>query len=308
MCAGRVWGGGGRGRAPALADALPPNALPLTYASTTGPAARMLVPARLRAGDWVIVRHQTYSYNAFNADGATGLSLRNVTLWAVAGMGVYTHQCSGISIVGLRIARLPGRPMSITADGMHLQDSAGGGIVISGCWLEGQGDDGLNTPTSFEAISWLAGDRLSARMGGYFASEAPVVAPGCTANFFNRSSMAPLGTARVAGVNATDQTVTFAEPVPPGVELYSLVNNADNYAAWLQVRTRVRLCSHMRIRMRAGGCTADGQRVHVQPRAGRDAEDVQRLRRAQHVPILLRVRGEDGNGRVGGGRPGGGGR
>lgn len=214
--------------------------LNITYISTTGTTAQFNISATLKLNDYVIVRHQTYGANAFSAYGvAGGISWSNINLWAVAGMGILTDGCSGgITIDSFRIERVGDRPMSITADGLHLQNTRGGGISITNCVFDGQGDDGLNTPTLFDDITWISSDRLSfvvegrPNTGGWGMSEifygvslglcttsadalhrsvrdltecdlssffagpsAPVVNAGDTVNFFNRSSMALLGSA-----------------------------------------------------------------------------------------------------------------
>ena len=71
-------------------------------------AAVLRVAAGLIVGDWVVLRHQGYAYNAFNVAASSDLAWTNVTLWAVGGMGIYTDSCTGIAIDGLRITRVDG--------------------------------------------------------------------------------------------------------------------------------------------------------------------------------------------------------
>jgi len=199
--------------------------------SGEGAAAELAIDAPLTLGDTVIIRHVIYVYNAFTCMNASAFGLRNVTVWAAAGMGVLTLGCTDVALLGLRIAKGPGRPMSISADGAHLQNTRGGAITVRGCTFEGQGDDGLNAPTMYETVTGVAADGLSfavGQLGNPFL-------PGDTANFFNRSSLALLGSAVVVAVAAN--TTTVAPPgVPPGAQL---VNNAAQYAGSLELTDNV---------------------------------------------------------------------
>jgi hypothetical protein len=171
-----------------------------------------------------------------------GVAFRNLTLWATAGMGVYTDSVAGgVTLAGVRVQRAAGRPMSITADGTHFSNTRGGGVVVEDCVFDGQGDDGMNIPTIFQAIVWAAPDGSAIRVEGRPGSgpTAPVVRPGDTANFFNRSTMALLGTAAVTAV-AADFTISLAPPgLPPGAGVYGLINCAEAYAGWVTLRRNV---------------------------------------------------------------------
>jgi hypothetical protein len=146
--------------------------------------------------------------------------------------GVFTLGCTDVSLLGLRITKQPGRPMSIAEDGAHLQNSRGGALLISGCTFEGQGDDGINTPTMYEVISYLSSDRLSFTVG----EQGNPFSPGDPAHFFNRSSLLPLGTAIVASVDAANGSTWLVPPgAPAGVVANSLVINGAQYPESLTV-------------------------------------------------------------------------
>lgn len=209
------------------------NPFNVTYLSTTGTGAQMVIPTALDLNGWVIVRHQVYSYNAISASFTSGFSVLNVSMWAVGGMGVLTNGCNDINIIGMRIERVNGRPMSITADGMHFSNTRGGSVNVIGGLYEGQGDDGLNIPTIFQAIDWLSADRMSFTVNnqpGTPTATQPVVHAGSTVNFFNRSSLALLATGSVVSVSAHGN-ITLAAPLPAGLGLYSLINDAGSYAS-----------------------------------------------------------------------------
>ena len=195
--------------------------LAINYTRATGTAAQLRIAAELIVGQWVVIRHQTYSYNGFSVSRCSDTAWRNVTLWTVAGMGIVTDQCTGIDIEGLRIAKKPGRPMSITADGVHFNNPRGGAITIKDSLFEGQGDDGLNAPTIFQFIVALGSDWFQVGGRGTTGAAAPEFSPGDVVNFFNRSSLLPLGQAAVAAIGANN-TVQLSPPgVPAGVAVFS---------------------------------------------------------------------------------------
>jgi hypothetical protein len=214
------------------------NPISLVYLSTTGASAVVRVEGtQLPVGRWQILRHQVYAYNAFNLYGTKGVRVQNVSLLSLGGMGVYADGVSGgITIDGLSIRKLPGRPLSICADGVHLSNTRGGRVRITNSVFEGQGDDGINVPTIFQQVGWLRGDGLAFQVQ---ARNQPVPAPplfaaGAAVNFFNVSSIAPLGQGQVASIGANN-TVFLAAPAPAGVGLFSLVNNAGMYADEVEV-------------------------------------------------------------------------
>ena len=210
----------------------------LTYLSSTGPAAVLRLEGRhIQVGQWHILRHQVYSFNAFSFYGTRGLAIVNVSLFSMAGMGLYTDSVTGVLVDGLSIRKLPSRPMSITADGIHCSNTRGGTVLIQNSLLEGQGDDGMNIPTIFQQIGALSGSGLDFQVQARSqpCPARPLFAAGDTVNFFNISSMAPLGQGVVASVGG-NFTVTLAAPAPPGVALYTLVNSAAQYADSVVVR------------------------------------------------------------------------
>ena len=209
----------------------------ITYPTPSGASAQLLINTSLPLDEWVVIRHQTYGYNAFDVVESSAIQITNVTLWAVAGMGVYTDQCTDIVLDGLRVEKKENRPMSITADGVHFSNSRGGDITLRNCLFEGQGDDGLNAPTLFQYILAIAGDRLSFQVGGRGTSGAavPFLKAGDTAQFFSRESLLPLGPPALVTSIGSNNTVILATPAPPNATVYSLINNAAEYASTLTV-------------------------------------------------------------------------
>jgi len=125
--------------------------------------------------------------------------------------------------------------MSIAEDGAHLQNSRGGALLIDGCTFEGQGDDGINTPTMYEVVATLAPDRLSLTVG----EQGNPYSPGDPAHFFNRSSLLPLGTAVVAAVGANGTTFLVSPGAPEGVATNALVINGAQFPESLTVTDNI---------------------------------------------------------------------
>lgn len=105
----------------------------------------------IAVGTWVVVRHQTYSYNAVSMTSSQDIVITNVTLYATAGMGVVSSNITNVLLDGVNILRKGNRPMSITADGAHFTSCRGGEVVLRNCIFEGQGDDGLKCVVVHEA-------------------------------------------------------------------------------------------------------------------------------------------------------------
>lgn len=219
-------------------DNLDIYALSPSYTATypTDTPGKMIVRApKLPIGENVIIRHQVYSFNFANAEKTNKLAYSNISLWATGGMGFYTHQCTDVSLTGVRIEKVAGRPMSITADGAHIQDSQGGSVIIRDCVFEGQGDDGINVPTTFQEIVSINPSTSTFQLGGRGAPlESPLFGEGDTVYFYNRSSMAVLGTSSVSAI-LSNNTIQIGSTFPQGVSLYSLVLSPKNFADYLEI-------------------------------------------------------------------------
>lgn len=233
--------------------------IPVTYLSTAGAAAQLRLEGRvLPLGQTFIVRHQVYSFNAFTFTGTTGLALLNTSLFSMGGMGLLTDKCTDIVVDGLSIRKLPGRPMSITADGMHFSNTRGGRVLVQNSLLEGQGDDGMNIPTIFQQVGAISSDGLTLQLQGRNqpCPSPPNFLPGDAVNFFNISDLALLGQGTVASLGP-NLTVVLAAPPPLGVGLFTLVNNAA------QVADSVVLLNNVFRNNRARGALLKSSNVYV---------------------------------------------
>lgn len=98
-----------------------------------------------------VIRHQVYGMNAFTIDNCTKTTVADVQLFGNAGMGVYASDSLDVELLNFGVRRLPGRPMSITADGTHFNQCSGSVRLID-CHIEGQGDDGINVRITCECV------------------------------------------------------------------------------------------------------------------------------------------------------------
>ena len=202
---------------------------PLITYSGKAPALTMSLPISLPVGADVIVRHQVYGFDAFTAHDSDYLAFRNVTIYAAGGVGLVTVNVSGIELDGFCVKKGAGRVMSTTADGFHAMNPRGGAIIVRRCMFEGQGDDGINTPTLYTDIESVSADRhtLTVENTGIFAV-------GDSLNFFNRSSLLLLGNGLVASLQSP-ATIALVDPLPAFVSRYDLINNAASYADYVEV-------------------------------------------------------------------------
>ena len=226
--------------------ALPPHALPVVVSgSPSGGLVNISLPTvpqgTLRVGDAVILRHVIYGSTSLEAHRGSGFTVQNVSLRSGAGMGVYGSFQRDISIAGLRIERVNGRPMSINADGVHFINCRGGPFSLRDSLLEGQGDDGLNVATTYVDIEDMGpspdGSATTLRLGrwGSILPEGLLpLAANDTLVFLHRSDMTEVGRAVVASVSNRNGNVTLTGRIPSGVALldlaYSLQSEADSVA------------------------------------------------------------------------------
>ena len=215
------------------------NALPLGIVAANAGYFNVSLPAELRLGDTIILRHVVYGATGIEAHHSGGLAVTDVALSGVAGMGVYASAVGDVTLDGVRLTRDGGAPMSINADGLHICNPRGGAVVVRNCVLEGQGDDGLNVNTLYLSIEALP-DAHTLRLGKWGALFPAGLLPlqaGDTLAFVSRASMREVGTAAVAAVSQRNGSVTLAGAgLPPGAALYDLVYSLNGTAASVEVR------------------------------------------------------------------------
>ncbi|RMD78462.1 MAG: hypothetical protein D6820_09905, partial [Lentisphaerae bacterium] len=101
---------------------------------------------RYEVGDFVCVRTYVYEYHAISFKDVSHVLLDSINIYSAAGMGfVVSGDSHHMAWKKCRIEPRPGtrRPISITADGIHVSDS-NGYLSIENCVFDGQGDDAIN--------------------------------------------------------------------------------------------------------------------------------------------------------------------
>ena len=213
------------------------NPINLTYNLASNPPMITVEGVKLKQFDYVVLRHQTYSFDAFQVTDSALVTWTAVSIYATGGMGILTESSTDIVMDGLRIERLGSRPMSITADGIHISNPRRGSVILRNSLFDGQGDDGVNVPTIYQEILSMP-DAYTLRVGrAGVVSTSPVVRAGSTISFWNRSSLMPLWTGAVNAVGA-DGTIHLAQPPGPAglVKLFDLITNTDYVADYVEVR------------------------------------------------------------------------
>ena len=107
-----------------------------------------------KTGDWVIVRHQIYSKNAFNFTDCQTVTVQDVTVYTCPGMALMSRGGGDVTLRKFNVMIKPGsgRWFSATADATHFSDTRGK-VVLEDCLLEGMGDDGVNVHGMYSVIT-----------------------------------------------------------------------------------------------------------------------------------------------------------
>jgi hypothetical protein len=127
-------------------------------------------------GQYVILRHQVYQYQVWTVQSNSGyadLTVRGVDIYATAGMGLVCIRCGVIDLERLRISPPRGtaavppaanyRPVSITADGVHVENQRIGSLFrLVDSHIEGQGDDCVNVNTALASVTAVSGNTIVA--------------------------------------------------------------------------------------------------------------------------------------------------
>jgi hypothetical protein len=113
---------------------------------------RSSVRPGIARGDQVAVLHQTYGGAALDLVECDRVTVRDVTVRALPGMGLVAAGCSDVTVERFRALRRPGSLLSLTSDGIHVT-SAKGTVTLTDCELEGLGDDGVNVHGHFTRVA-----------------------------------------------------------------------------------------------------------------------------------------------------------
>jgi len=224
--------------------ALKPNALSAAWAPGPNASAASLTVSHghLPVGSWQIMRHQVYSLNGLTLGGVRSVTIEDVTIYSVPGMGIVSDQSSDITLRRVQVRKRAGRPMSITADAVHLTSCRGGDVHIDQCLFEGQGDDGGNIPSRYWEARGISPDRKTLTLWQRGAQVPFQGQPGDELLFYGRTSFGAYGRGggvRVASIDAAAGTLTMTAPLPAGGAVWDLVLNLANQPRSITVRDTV---------------------------------------------------------------------
>lgn len=182
----------------------------------------------MKNGNWVILRHAIYNQDAFTfyGPGCDDIVLQDITIYSFPGFGIFGRGIKNFKAERVKIMKKSGKPFSIAADGIHLDNTRGGSIIINDCIFEGQGDDGININSHFYEIRNISPDRktFTVYRKGSLASSTNSL-PGDIMTFYKRNNFDILGTGIVASNNKT--VITLTSPLPSTVQNYDATINLN---------------------------------------------------------------------------------
>ncbi|HIZ03249.1 MAG TPA: right-handed parallel beta-helix repeat-containing protein [Candidatus Borkfalkia avistercoris] len=211
------------------------------------------------AGTIVILRHQIYSYDAFTVQRCENAYFEHVNVYSAPGMAFMGQENENLYFNDFNVMLKPGtdRLMSVTADGIHLMETAGE-VVVTNSLFENCGDDALNVHGFYSTLKEITNGRKTIHIVNerdYNFSPAA----GDTLAVVNRETLTEKCTLTVESVakSKTDNgfDVTFAEALPEGVETGDMVVNKSHAAevTFSNNIVRNKRCRGILIQSAAGG-------------------------------------------------------
>lgn len=189
----------------------------------------------VRAGDFIVIRHEAYGPNVMSFGYCENVTLRDVSFYA-GGMGITAYRTTGITLERFAITYRPGteRMMSANADGLHF-NMCRGRITIKDSTLLGMGDDCINIHGMWTRVVAVDRQANTVRLeSGKVKSNAPPgpliysdwALAGDELAFYD-TDLRPKGTASVvAAVHEDNNVVVTLDTVPEDIMPDDLVDNA----------------------------------------------------------------------------------
>eukprot|EP01084_Bolivina_argentea_P267178 453467_1 len=178
-------------------------------------------------GQYLIIRHQVYSYNFMSVYESNNIQLTNITVYTIPGMGFYASKCINIHLDRVMFIKYNNRPLSLCADATHFALNKGI-IHINNSIFEGQGDDGLNVHNFFFQINKKISSNslyLQSRING--SSIVNMVSIGDIYEFRNRSSLQPYFTAKMINISRNN-IATFDKDICSEMSLYDVISSISS--------------------------------------------------------------------------------
>ena len=167
-------------------------------------------------GVLVILRHRVYGPTALFLQGCSGVTVRNVTIHAIPGMGIIGSESEKILIERFRVVPPEGsRIMTATADATHFSQCRGF-IRFNDCLFDGMGDDAINIHSLYLTAEERIDERTIMAAHGHGGMAPPH--PGDRVEFAHRETLLPFAEGVVESVETDHEhkmhRVVFAEPLP----------------------------------------------------------------------------------------------
>lgn len=198
--------------------------------------------ATIKPGVNVLLRHQVYGYNAFYFLRCENVRVENVNVYTAPGMALLGWACTNFDITRFNVIPRPksGRPMSVTADAVHLMGTRGR-INMTDCIFDGMGDDAANIGAGlYLTVKEKVGDRTVLAAHNLKIPDPPDV--GDTMELCHQEDMLVYGTAKVAAVEQTPKDgiarIAFTEPIPAELKVGDVIGDASRVA-----KTRISNCT-----------------------------------------------------------------
>lgn len=211
------------------------------------------------AGTTVILRHQIYSYDALTVQRCEQAYFEHVNVYSAPGMAFMGQENEDLYFNDFNVMLRPGtdRLMSVTADGIHLMETAGE-VVVTNSLFENCGDDALNVHGFYSTLKEVKeGRKVIHIVNERDYNFAP--AAGDTLAVVDRETLVEKGTVTVQSVAdaAADNgfDVTLTAELPAEYETGDMVVNKSHAArvTFSNNIVRNKRCRGILIQSEAGG-------------------------------------------------------
>ena len=180
-------------------------------------------------GALAVIRHQVYVYNGFTVHDCKRLTLKDVTINFVPGMGISGRRIEDVLLKRVRMAPPKGsdRVLSISSDGTHFSDCTGT-IRIEDCYFQGMGDDATNIHGYYyDVVAAPEGAVVDVKCKETWICPVGV---GSVMEFTDPKTLLPFAVGKVKSCRVFRRTkihrLTFEKPVPKGVKVGTFLANA----------------------------------------------------------------------------------
>lgn len=177
-------------------------------------------------------RHSLNRYcPAFALTDSKDLSLKNIHVYHSGAMALIAQCCENIALDGYSTAQHTDSPRMITAsaDATHFVDCKGT-IIMENCDFESMLDDATNIHQTYMLVQKvLSGNRLAASFGHFQQEGNRFADSGDTLRFVDKTSLRPIGTARLVSINRVNENwyemeVASDLPEMPDPKQYAVEN------------------------------------------------------------------------------------